>query len=173
MPLFQEMNARRCVLFLHPAVNGLVSPLLNDWSLKAAAGPLFEDATIAMHLMVKGIPARYPDIRIIVPHLGGGLAGMMPRLDNQLPQLVADLPEAPSATARRLWFDTVSHGSAAALRGASEVFGPDRLLAGSDFPVLLSFESYADTFGYVARAGLPAADAQRILFENGPKLLGV
>jgi 6-methylsalicylate decarboxylase len=170
LPLFEEMNRRRAVLFLHPAVNGIDSPLINDWSLTAAAGPLFEDTTMALHLMVKGLPARYPDVRIIIPHLGGGLASMLSRLDNQLKLSVANLSEEPSVTARRFWYDTVSHGSAIALRAAVDAFGADRLLPGSDFPVLLNFEPYGATFDYVRRSGLARGDADRILTKNAERL---
>ncbi len=171
-PLFEEMNRRRATLFVHPAVDGLASPLINDWRLTAAVGPLLEDAVIALHFMVKAIPARFPDIKIIVPHLGGGLATMLERLDNQLPLSVADLPERPSATARRFWYDTVSHGSPAALRAAAEAFGAKRLVAGSDFPVLLSFERYGDTFAYVRRA-LARDDAERVLHANAADLFAL
>lgn len=171
-PLFEEMNRRRAVLFLHPAVNGLRSPLITDWSLTAAAGPLLEDAAVALHLMVKAIPSRFPDIRIIVPHLGGGLAVMLERLDNQLKLSVPSLPEPPSVTARRLWYDTVSHGSGVGLRAAVDAFGGDRLLPGSDFPVLLGFETYGQTFDYVRRAGLSRRQVDQILRTNADDLFG-
>jgi predicted TIM-barrel fold metal-dependent hydrolase len=171
-PLFKEMNERKAVLFLHPAVTGLASPMLNDWNLKAAAGPLMEDAVIAMQLIVRGLPVRYPDIRIIVPHLGGGLALMLERLDNQLPIFVPGLQGRPSEMARSFWYDTVSHGSKPALKAAAEAFGADRIVPGSDFPVLLAFEPYARTFGYVEEAGLSKRDARRILYDNAPRLFG-
>ena len=40
---------------------------------------MLEDATIALHFIVKGVPIRYPNIRVIIPHLGGGLATMLER----------------------------------------------------------------------------------------------
>lgn len=171
-PLFEEMNRRGAVLFLHPAVTGLASPMINDWKLTAAAGPLFEDSAVAMQLMVAGIPSRFPDIKIIVPHLGGGLSTMLERLDNQLKLSVPDLPEAPSATAKRLWYDTVSHGSSIGLKAAVAAFGADRLLPGSDFPVLLGFEPYGQTFDYIRKAGLPRGQADQILYANAARLFG-
>ncbi len=170
-PLFQEMDVRAAVLFLHPAVSGLQSPFITDWGLTAAAGPPLEDMAVAMHLMVKNIPVRYPNIKIVIPHLGGGLAGLLERLDNQLPQAVPGLQARPSEMARGFWYDTVSHGSLPGLRGAADAFGADRLLPGSDFPVLLSHERYADTFGYIRKAGLSRREAHRILYDNAPRLL--
>lgn len=169
-PLYEEMNRRAALLFLHPCVNGLCSPFITQWSLTESAGPPFEDALIAMHLMARSIPHRYPDIRIVIPHLAGGLASQLTRLDNQLPHY-ADLAEAPSRTARRLWYDTAAHGSAPALRCAIEAFGADRLVPGSDYPILTIHESYRDTFAWIERAGLPAEIVRRILTTNAASLL--
>ncbi|MEA3003194.1 MAG: 6-methylsalicylate decarboxylase [Sphingomonadales bacterium] len=169
-PLFAEMNRRRALLCLHPSVNGLLSPLVLDWRLEAAAGPLLEDSVVALQLFAANIPILYPDVRIVVPHLGGGLASMLDRLDNQLHLSIPNLAARPSEMARRLYYDTVSHGSAPALHAAVEAFGADRLLPGSDFPVLLSFEPYAATFGYVVKA-LKKPEADLILYRNAEALL--
>jgi hypothetical protein len=63
------------------------------------------------------------------------------------------LVEQPSVTARRFWYDTVSAGSAAALRCACTAVGAERLLSGSgNFPFLLFHEQYTRTFMYVDSA---------------------
>ena len=169
-PLYEEMNRRRAILFFHPVVNGLCSALLNDFNLAGSVGTTMEDTIVALHLIVGQIAYRYPNIRIIVPHLGGSLSTLLHRLDNQLMATHRDLPEKPSITARRFWYDTVSHGSPAALRCACEAFGSDRLVTGSDYPVLLAYESYAETFAYVRAAGLPGDSAERILHRNARDL---
>jgi len=165
-PLFVEMNARSAVLFVHPCVNGLCSHLLNDWNLEACAGPLLEDVTIGLQLLARSIPVRYPNIRIVIPHLGGGLAAMLERLDNQMPLSIPGLLGQPSEMARTFWFDTVSHGSAAALKCAVDAFGHSRLVPGSDFPVLLSFEAYERTFGYIEDVYANSNVAADILTRN-------
>jgi len=172
-PLYQEMNRRRAILFFHPVVNGLCSPLLNDFNLAGSVGTTMEDTLVALHLIVARIPHRYPDIRIIVPHLGGLIPMLLNRLDNQLAASDGDLPEKPSATAKRFWYDTVGHGSAAALRCACDAFGPEHLVTGSDYPVLLPYESYAQTFSYIREAGLPDNVADQILHRSAAKLFGL
>ena len=143
---------------MHAAACGLGSGTLG--------GHRFEDTTIALHLIVRQLPHRFPDITFIVPHLGGALPMLLNRLDNQLPLSAPGLPEKPSTTARRFYYDTVGHGSVAALRCAVDAFGADRLLPGSDYPVLLAFESYRGTFSYLSEAGLPDADVHDILTNN-------
>ena len=66
-----------------------------------------------------------------------------------------DLPETPSDTARRLYYDTVCYGSQAAFYCAYQAFGEDHLVAGSDYPVLMNFKTYARTFNYIRESALP------------------
>ena len=171
-PLYEELNRRRAVVFFHPSVNGLCSPLVTEWGLTPTAGVVFEDTTIALHLIVRRIPHRYPDITFVIPHLGGALPMLLNRLDNQLPMSWPELIEKPSDTARGFYYDTVAHGSPAALRCAVDAFGADRILPGSDYPVLLPFESYCDTFDYIRRAGLPEAALNSIMSTNAEIAFG-
>jgi 6-methylsalicylate decarboxylase len=168
--IYEELNRRKAVVFFHPCVNGLCSPLVSEWGLAPTAGTVFEDTTIALHLILRQIPHRFPDISFIVPHLGGALPMLLNRLDNQLPLSAPGLPEKPSRTARRFFYDTVGHGSAAALRCAVEAFGADRILPGSDYPVLLAFESYRESFAYLGEAGLDEAALERVLTTNAAEL---
>jgi predicted TIM-barrel fold metal-dependent hydrolase len=169
-PLYEEMNRRRAVLFVHPCVNGICSALVNDFKLAAAFGTSLEDALIVLQMIVLGIPRRFPDVKIIVPHLGGPVAMLLNRLDNQLPYDHHDFAEPPSVTAKRFWYDTVGHGSKAALRCAVEAYGADRLVPGSDFPVLLAHETYAETMAHVRNAGLPTESVSAILELNAAAL---
>jgi 6-methylsalicylate decarboxylase len=169
-PLYQEMNRRGAVLFFHPMVNGICSPLITDFGLEGAAGTTIEDTVVVLHMIMRQIPHRYPNIKIIVPHLGGGIPMLLNRMNNQVAALNRELPEKPGLTARRFWYDTVSHGSHAALRCACDAFGPDRLVTGSDYPVLLAFESYGKTFSYIREAGLDDAAAEQILHHNARAL---
>lgn len=172
-PVLAELDRRGSVLFIHPAVNGLCSPLVNDWGLAPTAGTVFEDTVAALHLITRQVPARFPRIEIVVPHLGGALPMLLARLDKQLPMSVPDLPEPPSTTARRFWYDTVCHGSSTALRAAVEAFGSDRILAGSDYPVMLPFETCAETIARLGEANLAPVAMGAILRTNAEALLGL
>src|SRR5215475_4356648 len=172
-PLYAEMNRRRTVLNYHPIQNGICSPLINDYKFTVAVGASLEDSAIVLHLIARRLPARYPDITYVVPHLGGIIPMQLQRLDNQAPRQHPDLPERPSVTARRFYYDTVGHGSPAALLCAWKAFGGDHLVAGSDYPVLLSFETYRQTFHYLQESTLPAEDVEKILHHNSQIVLGL
>jgi 6-methylsalicylate decarboxylase len=169
-PLYQEMDRRGAILFFHPVVNGLCSALINNFNLAGPVGTTMEDTLVVLHMIIAQIPHRYPNIKILVPHFGGLIPMLLKRMDNQLASAYRTLPEKPSTTAKRFWYDTVGHGSKEALRCACDAFGPDQLVTGSDYPVLLSYENYAKTFSYIREAGLPGDVADRILYGSGPRL---
>jgi len=172
-PLYAEMNRRGTVLNYHPIQNGLCSPLINDYGFTVSVGASLEDSAIVLHLIARRVQHRYPRITYVIPHLGGIIPMQLQRLDNQAPRQHPDLPERPSITARRFYYDTVGHGSQAALLCAWKAFGADQLVAGSDYPVLLAFETYRQTFHYVRESDLPAADVDKILNHNTQIILGL
>jgi predicted TIM-barrel fold metal-dependent hydrolase len=172
-PLYAEMNRRGTVLNYHPIQNGICSPMINDYHFTVSVGASLEDSAIVLHLIARRMPERYPNIKYVIPHVGGIIPMLLQRLDNQAPSQHPDLPERPSVTARRFYYDTVSHGSQAALLCAWKAFGADHLVAGSDYPVLLAFETYRQTFHYIRECGLPAEDADKILNHNAQILLGL
>lgn len=167
--LYAGLNERGATIFLHPCQNGIGSPAVNDWNLTVCTGASLEDSLAAMHLISRGIPARNPRLRFIVPHFGGILPTLLARLDGQMPN-ARGLAEMPSETARKFYYDTVGWGSRAALIAAVEAFGAGQIVTGSDYPVLLSHESYKQTFDHIRHSGLPADEIERIL-GNAERLL--
>ncbi len=163
LPLYEELDKRRGILFYHPCGDGIQSPLINDYGFSGAVGTSMEDAAIVLHLIAKQIPSKFPNITYVVPHLGGPIPMLLERLDNQFSMEAQHLPEPPSVTARRFYYDTVGHGSHAALTCAWKAFGADHVLPGSDFPVLLAFETYQRTFSWIREVDIPAGDIEQML----------
>jgi aminocarboxymuconate-semialdehyde decarboxylase len=171
-PVFAELNRRAAVLYLHPAGNSACSPLIADYQLTWMIGAPVEDTISVMHLITRGIPARYPGITIINSHLGGALPMLLQRADDQYRWEAPDTPEPPSTAARRMWYDTVGHGHVPALRCAIDSLGAGRLLLGTDFP----YEN-GDTFlravTYINDPQIDPTAARAILDHNASTLLGI
>jgi 6-methylsalicylate decarboxylase len=172
-PLYAELNRRGCAVFFHPSGNGLCSDLINDYGLTYAAGAPLEDTTIVAQLIARKIPSRYPDIKFVIAHFGGAIPMMLQRLDHEAPSRLPPLDEPPSATARRLYYDTVGHGSPVALSAAYQAFGANHLMAGSDYPITVFFEPYAANFQYLSAAGLSPFEVDQITSGNAMQLLGL
>ena len=171
-PIFAELNSRGAVLYLHPAGNGACSPLIGDYHLTWMVGAPVEDTISIMHLITQGIPARYPDIKIINSHLGGALPMLLRRADDQYAWEAPDTPEPPSVAARRMWYDSVGHGHVPALRCAIESFGADRLLLGTDFPYE-NGDTFVRAVDYVNDPQVDTTAAQAILDQNASALFGI
>jgi predicted TIM-barrel fold metal-dependent hydrolase len=171
-PVFAELNRRAAVLYLHPAGNSACTPLIRDYHLTWMIGAPVEDTISVMHLITHGVPARYPDLKIINSHLGGALPMLLQRADDQYGWEAPDTPERPSTAARRMWYDTVGHGHVPALRCAIDSFGADRLLLGTDFPYE-NGDTFVRAVDYIHDPQIDPSAARAILDQNASALLGI
>jgi 6-methylsalicylate decarboxylase len=171
-PVFSELNTMSAVLYLHPAGNGACSPLIGDYHLTWMVGAPVEDTISIMQLITHGIPARYPNIKIINSHLGGALPMLLQRADDQYRWEAPGTPERPSVAARRMWYDTVGHGHVPALRCAIDSFGADRLLLGTDFPYE-NGDTFVRAIDYISDPHIDADAARAILEQNAGALLNI
>jgi len=168
--LFAELNRRKAVLFIHPTGEALGSQVIESTRLIWPVGAPLEDTVCLLQFMQADFPSRFPDLKIILPHLGGFAPFLSARLDQLQDHFLPDSAAAPSIQAKYFWYDTVN-GFPSALRCAAEAVGADKLLLGTDYPFWRddAFKLCAD---YVLEAGLPEGDADRILGGNAQKLLG-
>jgi 6-methylsalicylate decarboxylase len=166
-PFWEELDRREAILFLHPSGLGACSPLIQGGLIWPIGAPV-EDTLAVAHLIQHSIPVRYPRVRIIVPHLGGETSMLIRRLDNQKFIFLPNDAPRPSETARRLWYDTVSHGYAPALQMAVDAFGADRMVLGTDFPYLIG-DVFQDSVNYIS-AALPPDQAEAIKDWNAQAL---
>jgi aminocarboxymuconate-semialdehyde decarboxylase len=169
-PLFVELDRRGALLFIHPAGAAAGSPLIEGIGLSWPLGAPIEDTISVTHLIARGIPSRFPNIRIVNAHLGGALPMLLQRLDNQFPRVAPEAPELPSVAVRRMWFDTVGHGHVPALVAARLSFGADRLVLGTDYPYVRG-DHHQRAIDYLADAGLPAEDLAAIRDDNAAALI--
>jgi len=172
LPVYEELNRRNSVLFIHPCGCSAYSPLISNYNLTWMIGAPIEDTISVLHLIERGIPMRFPKLKIINSHLGGALPMVYQRLDNQYTWENPTIPERPTLAAKRMWYDTVGHGHIPALRAAVETLGADRLVLGTDFP----YEAgplFTRAISYIEQAGLKPEEATRILDQNAASLLNI
>jgi 6-methylsalicylate decarboxylase len=170
-PVFAELDRRGAILCLHPVGNGACSPLVSDHHITWMVGAPFEDTIAAMQLITSGHLQRFPNVRIICSHLGGALPMIPRRADDHVAWEAPDTPEEPSHAVHRLWYDTVSHCHAPALRCAIDTFGADRLMLGTDFPYE-DGDTFVRAVEYIIDATDPA-EAHAILDANAMALFRI
>lgn len=141
--------AQTCVDLGIPMVLHCSEPVGHEYPGKGTATPGH----------VAGFALRNPDLRLVCAHLGGGLP------------FYAHMPEV-AALCRRLWFDTAAGPflyAPTAYRAVADLCGADRLLFGSDHP-LLPARRYIDAF---AQAELTVAERDLVMGENAVRLFGL
>ena len=119
-----------------------------------------------------GVLERLPRLRIAFAHGGGAFPGTLGRIEHGFharPDLVAvDNPHPPSAYLKRIYVDSLVH-DARALRLVLELFGPERVALGSDYPFPLG-ESRPGAL--IDSLGLPAAVRDRLRSGTALEWLG-
>ncbi len=168
---FAELNRRKAVLFIHPIGGGLGSQLIETTKLVWPVGAPLEDTVCLLQFMQANFPSRFPDIKIILPHLGGFAPFLAARLDQLKDHFLPDSAMAPSLQAKYFWFDTVN-GNPSALRCTKEVYGADHLLLGTDYPFWRD-DAFKLCVDYIGETGLSVSETDRILSGNAEKLLGL
>jgi predicted TIM-barrel fold metal-dependent hydrolase len=166
-----ELNRRKAVLFIHPIGGSAGSPLIESTKLTWPIGAPLEDTICMLQFMQGNIPSRFPDIKIILPHLGGFAPFLMARLDQLQDHFLPASTTPPSMQAKYFWYDTVN-ANPSALRCAQEAVGTDHLLFGTDYPFWRD-DAFKLCANYIAEAGLPKGDVDRILDGNAELLLGL
>jgi predicted TIM-barrel fold metal-dependent hydrolase len=142
-PLFQELNARRAVVFVHPTSPAcMCSDRLEGIFPQPALEFMFETTRSISDLIVAGVLGSHPDLRIIVPHAGAALPVLLDRLELMSglirPQNGAPAPSVREAV-RTLHFDLAGSPVPGLLRALLEVADHTRIHYGSDYPFTPAF----------------------------------
>ena len=171
-PLYRAADALQAVLYIHPTHPVGVEAMTEYW-LMPLVGFLFDTTLAAARLVFSGVVERFPRIRWVLGHLGGAIPYVAERLDRgyeAFPECRAHIGRPPSAYLREFYYDTVNFDPES-LRLAVRFAGPERILAGSDYPHRIgSLRSMRESLG---RLDVPAADLAQILSGNAARLLGL
>lgn len=166
-PVWEALNDRGAVVNIHPTGQGLRAKAIEDFGLHWVNGAPIEDATAVLQLLKKGIPTRYPNIVFHIAHLGGDLAFMARRLEDNFEDWNA-FPASPMESLAHMYFDAANFHEPALLT-AVETYGKAQILAGSDHPYFQN-EKYVRAFDYIRNSALPGSTRDAILHRNAETL---
>jgi aminocarboxymuconate-semialdehyde decarboxylase len=145
----------------------------------------YETTLMLSRLVFSGIMERYPALKVVSHHLGGG---MIPfywgrtletyEPENQKQNYGGQAPALPKplfAYFSRFYYDTAVGGSAIAIRCAYDVFGADPLIFATDAPWGPGSGEFrlAEYPKVIESLGLPEEDKRKILGENARKMLNL
>lgn len=167
-PVFEELDRRAAVLFLHPTTPACFAKVALGRPAPMIEYPLDTTRTV-VDLIFSGALARYPRLRIIVPHGGGALPTLAPRIAAFAGRpFVQPSPESGAEVLtllRRLYYDVVQSGHPAPLSALREIADPEHLLFGTDWPFGPT-ESSLVNLQRLAASDMSDADLARMARHN-------
>jgi len=171
-PFWAEMDRRQAIVFLHPNMH-CDAPMMDSFGLEGVAGGCFEDTIAGLRLTFSGVASRYPNFRLIIPHLGGTIPFLWQRIEDSFGRKRASgdtsspITEPPTSILRRFYYDTVNN-TPASLECTIKAVGIDHVLFGTDFPYL----GHKVCSDYVEQSDLPPEHVHAIMEDNAVRLLG-
>ena len=136
-PLMQFLSKRRATVILHPHKPSPVNGAVMRQTPLAMQEYLSETTRAVCNMISRNVLAKYPNMRVIVPHSGAYLPIALPRMRSLYPVmrqngLVGDIDF--EANIRCLYFDLAGSPSEETVQSLLTLATPDRLLYGSDYP---------------------------------------
>ena len=135
--LFSFLNDRNAVIILHPHRPEPVNQQVMEQTPLAMQEYLSETTRAVSNMISRNVLARYPNVKMVVPHCGAYLPLMVPRMKSLTPvmqtnKLVGDIDWEANLAA--LYYDLAGAHSPEVIRILLTITTPDHLLYGSDYP---------------------------------------
>jgi 2,3-dihydroxybenzoate decarboxylase len=172
-PIFERAAALDVPLYLHPAVphKAVIDVYYRDYLdqfpnlMTAAWGFGVETATQGIRLVLSGVFEKYPQLKIILGHLGEGLPFYLWRIDMALARTKAS--NFRDIFRDRFWITTSGNFSTPALLCCLMELGADRILFSVDYP----FVPNPPGVKWMEHVPLGPEDKAKILHGNAERLL--
>jgi 2,3-dihydroxybenzoate decarboxylase len=174
-PIFERAQALDVPLYVHPAVphRAVVEAYYQDYltdfpTLQTAAwGFTVEAATQGIRLVLSGVFDAYPDVKIILGHMGEGLPFLLWRIDHALSRPGNRPVSFREQFSQHFYITTSGNFSTPALLCSMMELGVDRILFSVDWP----FVPNVPGTKWMNDLQLSAEDKAKILSGNAKRLL--
>ncbi len=135
--LFAVLAQRRAVVILHPHRPEPVNREVMAQTPLAMQEYLSETTRAVANMISRNVLARYPGVKVVVPHCGAYLPLAVPRMQSLTPvmqanKMVGDIDWEANLAA--LYYDLAGAHSPEVIRMMLTITTPDHLLYGSDYP---------------------------------------
>ncbi len=172
---YEHVADSQILVVMHPVYMDLpVEQVYGSHALGAAIGFPFNTTVAITSLIFSGIFDGCPELKIVLPHLGGALPFLIGRLDAVYVSEVQKLPEPPSEYLKKqFYFDTVVY-EREPIEMTLKLVGPERLVFGTDYSCPgKGFVRPAEFLSFIRSLDLSEEAKQQILGGNLAKLLGL
>jgi 2,3-dihydroxybenzoate decarboxylase len=169
-PFWERAAALRAPIYIHPTDPVTPSPVLDGYpALRRATWEWgFETGSHALRLVFGGVFARFPDVKVILGHLGETLPYLLWRFDSRARLYGVELARPPSSYIKSNIFVTTSGMfSAEPLACAIAALGHDRVMFSADYP----FEDPEEAGSFMDRVALSEDVRVDIASNNARRIL--
>jgi aminocarboxymuconate-semialdehyde decarboxylase len=178
-PFFQLACDLDIPVFMHPPSVGFGEERMKEFRLASSVGRPFDSCLALARMIVRGVFEQFPKLKFVASHLGGGICEIIGRMDYAYelrddPVILGPygppvhITRKPSEYLRMIYFDTVAY-HAPAIECAIKTVGADRLIFGTDSPMLVALKQRG--LDIVGELDLSAAERADMLGGSARKLL--
>jgi len=177
-PIFERAEALRVPIYLHPtrppqsvidaSYSGNFSPEVTALLAASAWGWHIETAIHVLRIILGGVFDKYPNLQLVIGHLGEALPFMLPRIDNNLPREVTKLGHPLGSYLRENIYYTVSgFNFVPTFIDLLLEVGVDRIMFSADYP----YGSMVQARSFLDNLPVSPGDKHRIAHLNAEHLL--
>jgi predicted TIM-barrel fold metal-dependent hydrolase len=174
-PIFERAQALDVPIYVHPAPphEAVVAAYYQDYAqdypaiLSAGWGFTVETATHGIRLVLSGVFDAYPNLKVILGHMGEGLPFLLHRIDESLSRSGNRPIAFRDVFNEHFYITTSGNFSTPALLCSVMEMGVDRILFSVDWP----FVENAPGTKWMETVPLCAEDKEKILSGNARRLL--
>jgi len=175
-PIFERAQALDVPIYLHPAIPHptIIDTYLKPYSEKfpALLGPgwgfTIETATVGIRMVLSGVFDKYPNLKIILGHLGETLPYLVWRIDQALSRPGNAPNRFRDTFCNNFYVTTSGFFSDPAMLCCMQEMGIDRILFAVDWPFVDSSKLGTQ---WMERIALSAEDKAKVLNGNATRLL--
>jgi uncharacterized protein len=177
-PILERAETLKVPIYIHPTLppqpvikayyTGNFAPEVTGMLAMAGWGWHIETAVHVLRIILSGAFDRYPDLQVIIGHLGEGLSSMMSRIDHTMPEQVTKLKRPVGAYLREnLHYTFSGFNYIAPFLDLMLNVGVERIMFSADYP----YASMAEARTFLEQLPVSPADKERIAHGNAERLL--
>jgi len=187
IPLYELMAHHDIPIWIHPRRDQTVADYETEkaskYNLHGALGWPYETQLAMSRLVVSGVMEKFPNLKLITHHCGGGMPFFGVRVSSWLDtymrmephSTLSNLTKPPIEYLRMFYGDTAIDGNTPALECGHAFFGAEHIIFATDMPFGRDKGEYSVKIGIhtVTEMAIPESDKKKIFEENAKSLLNL
>ena len=149
LPVFEELNRRKAVVYTHPTVPDCCASLIKGLPVSTLEYAHDTTRTIASLVFGDGQTAlRYPDVQYIWSHSGGTLPFLTGRFIELASHRKDRFPDGPMPIFQRFYYEVAQGNTPGQLAALMEMVKISQVMFGSDYPFRKATETVEGVHNY-------------------------